>query len=191
MNITFPLVPLGAVLLLIYFVSDTKRNGLGHLWHRLIFYSFLVYILSVVHLTIGGITFPLIQDSNRIAVQPIPFFFVWDWVRLYGLNGADFFFWNSVKLYALNVLLLLPLGVYLSVKFQIRSAKKAILILFLSSLMIETLQLVLTWIGLIRPRSFDADDLLLNTLGGVIGFWIWEGLRKLSGVIRKVPVAMK
>lgn len=41
---------------------------------------------------------------------------------------------------------------------------------FLISLTIETLQLIMTKVGVILPRSFDVDDLILNTAGFYIGY---------------------
>ncbi len=45
---------------------------------------------------------------------------------------------------------------------------------FLFSLCVELLQLIT------RVGVFDVDDLILNTLGGLIGFWIYYGLLLLN-----------
>lgn len=45
---------------------------------------------------------------------------------------------------------------------------------FLLSLSVEILQLIA------RVGVFDVDDLLLNTLGGLVGFWIYYGLKVLD-----------
>ncbi|MDI3409897.1 VanZ family protein [Bacillus sonorensis] len=41
---------------------------------------------------------------------------------------------------------------------------------FLASLTIESLQLALSATGLMMPRTFDVDDLMVNTFGGAAGF---------------------
>uniref|UniRef100_A0A0M0KN47 VanZ-like domain-containing protein n=1 Tax=Halalkalibacterium halodurans TaxID=86665 RepID=A0A0M0KN47_ALKHA len=66
--------------------------------------------------------------------------------------------------------MLLPLGVYVSLLFEVNRLSRAALIVFSTSLLIEVTQLTLSGFGFVWARSFNVDDLLLNTLGGVIGF---------------------
>ena len=64
-----------------------------------------------------------------------------------------------------NILVFIPFGFILPI-ILIRRRKlfNVILSTFFLSLMIETIQLFL------RVGAFDVDDLILNTLGGVIGY---------------------
>lgn len=65
-----------------------------------------------------------------------------------------------------NIAGFIPMGLLLPVLFKrIRTAFKTIAIVFLISLCFETFQL-LTGLG-----YFDVDDLLLNTVGGIIGYF--------------------
>ncbi|WP_207667889.1 VanZ family protein [Serpentinicella alkaliphila] len=83
------------------------------------------------------------------------------------MRGFSWFFWNSVKLSALNVLLLLPLGIYLPVIFNVKDGKKVLIITFLASLNIEIYQAVFSFFGLVFiVRTTNVDDLILNTLVG-------------------------
>ncbi|MCF7619728.1 VanZ family protein [Bacillus sonorensis] len=70
-----------------------------------------------------------------------------------------------------NLILLFPFGFLLPLIIEnFKSLKRIIFLGFLTSLLIETLQFTLSlWIGF-TYRSFDVDDLLLNTIGSVIGF---------------------
>ncbi|MEG0378374.1 MAG: VanZ family protein, partial [Eubacterium sp.] len=71
-----------------------------------------------------------------------------------------------------NVLLLLPLGVYLRYYFK-RSWFQTVIIAFLFSLSFEFIQLSALFGIYPRPyRLFQVDDLINNTLGALIGFWI-------------------
>jgi glycopeptide antibiotics resistance protein len=64
-----------------------------------------------------------------------------------------------------NILLFIPYGFLLSLAFDnLRNTRKFILAVFATSLFFETLQLIFA-LG-----NFDVDDLLLNTLGGLVGF---------------------
>lgn len=134
------------------------------------FLSFLVYLCAVWHFTIGEINIPPQREFAHIDVQFIPFFFVWDWYQMYKHGGTDWFFWNSVKLTFFNVLLLFPFGVYLPLLRKHITFKRGIVFCFLASLTIESLQLALSATGLMMPRTFDVDDLMVNTFGGAAGF---------------------
>ncbi|MBS4209263.1 VanZ family protein [Bacillus sp. FJAT-50079] len=157
-------------LLVLDFIRHRKKQPL----RRIIFYSFLFYGLYVLKLTTGFFIFPPIQEARLIRIQPIPFYFIADWVQMYQHQGFNWFFWNSVKLTFYNLIMLAPLGIYLSLLFRVKNWKKATLIVFLTSLTIETMQLILSHFGLISARTFNVDDLLLNTLGGLVGFIVWN-----------------
>jgi glycopeptide antibiotics resistance protein len=64
-----------------------------------------------------------------------------------------------------NILIFLPYGFLLALAFEkLRSWKRLLLAVFLSSLFFELTQL-LFYLG-----NFDVDDILLNSLGGLLGY---------------------
>lgn len=67
-----------------------------------------------------------------------------------------------------NILIFIPFGFFLPMGSTKKSFVLTALFSFFLSLGIETFQL-LTKIG-----SFDVDDLLLNTLGGIIGYLLYR-----------------
>ena len=72
-----------------------------------------------------------------------------------------------------NIMLFVPLGMLLpllSRRFQ--SLKRVLLLGLCASLMIETIQFVLRFVG--SPRAVDIDDVILNTLGACVGFVIYR-----------------
>ncbi|MFF2908672.1 VanZ family protein [Paenibacillus sp. NPDC057934] len=79
-----------------------------------------------------------------------------------------------------NVLAFIPFGLLLPIVFRNRqwSAAKMLVCSLLLSLCFESTQLVLT-IG-----TFDVDDLLLNTLGGLVGYILYK---MFSGPVRRKP----
>ena len=89
--------------------------------------------------------------------------------RYYGVGirtGAWNLFWLNVMG---NVCVFVPWGLFLPSLFQ--KCKKVFFVILLSlelSLIVEIVQLVT------RVGSFDVDDLLLNTIGGWIGFIIYR-----------------
>lgn len=75
-----------------------------------------------------------------------------------------------------NVLAFVPFGFMIPIiSWKNRKFIRILGLTFLLSLFIECIQL------LFRVGSFDVDDLILNTLGGVIGFvifWIMNEIRR-------------
>lgn len=169
---------IGTLFLFIYIIIDSFKNKRNNLIRRLIFYSFIFYLINVAHFTIGGIVVPPQKEVSAINIQIIPFYFIKDIFHIYKMNGINWFFWNAIKLSFYNFILLIPLGIYLSLIFKETSLKNVIFISFIVSLTIELIQLLLTYMGLLIGRSFDVDDLLLNTVGGAIGFVIIELIKK-------------
>jgi glycopeptide antibiotics resistance protein len=76
----------------------------------------------------------------------------------------------------LNVLLFLPLGLLLPLVFLPLKKKawgKILLASFGVSLMVELLQLFHVW------RSFDINDLIFNTIGGLLGYGLYLVVARL------------
>lgn len=64
-----------------------------------------------------------------------------------------------------NIFLFIPYGLFLTYFFRINKCYQIIFLTFLLSITIELIQI---FIG----RVFDIDDLLLNLVGGIIGYMI-------------------
>ncbi len=177
----------GIVLLLIYIVVGVIRNKADRLVKRVIVYSFVVYLLKVMQLTIGSFIIPPLHDEEIYGggTQLFPFYFLWDLFRDYRHGGFDWFFWNTAKLSFYNFIMLMPLGMYIALLFKVRKAKWATFFIFLVSLVIETSQFIFSYYGVIMPRTFNVDDLLLNTAGGVFSFAIIEQVRRFVSRIKK------
>lgn len=149
-------------------------------WLRVgIIYSFLLYLLAAYFLVILPLP-PIEEVRNYVTprTQLIPFDFVMDFVQNTSLRLNDFStYLSAVKepyfyIFFYNILLCLPFGVYLHYYFRC-SLKKTIFLTFLLSLFFELTQL--SGLYFIYPRGyrlFDVDDLLLNTFGGFIGYYV-------------------
>ena len=74
-----------------------------------------------------------------------------------------------------NILIFIPFGFFMPVASEHRNFFVTVMDTLLFSLMIEVIQLF-TKVG-----CFDVDDLLLNTIGGVVGYIIFM----ISNVIRR------
>ncbi len=71
-----------------------------------------------------------------------------------------------------NILLFIPLGYFATSYCKIKGLGTITLISLLSSLTIEVTQ---HYIG----RSFDIDDIILNVVGGIIGFLLYTALNAI------------
>ena len=70
--------------------------------------------------------------------------------------------------YILNIIMFMPFGFLLPLIWKnFRNAKKVVLMGFLMSLAIEICQLF-------NIRTTDIDDLLMNTLGTLVGYCCWK-----------------
>lgn len=114
---------------------------------------FMLYLFGVLHVTSAGTIFDVLWRGSGVhgQVNLLPFSQEVDWTG-----------------YALNVLLFMPLGVLLPLLclWWARLHRVAAAGLFLS-LLIEVSQLL-------NNRSTDVDDLLMNTLGAVLGFMLFR-----------------
>ena len=121
-----------------------------------------VYVAGVFHATGTGTLYHIKQYGlDKMATQ----------YSLVPFSAREF----DVVSYLLNVVLFVPLGFLLPLIWENKNSPWKILLAGLSfSLLIELSQLL-------NVRNTDIDDLLLNTLGAVIGF----GLFRLLAVITK------
>ena len=173
--VTFDLSGLALPLLAAYIILDLIRNRGASPVRRVAVYTFVFYLLNVFQQTTGGLHIPPLPPEYRsVAFQPVPFWFVADWLELYRQVGPDWRFWYSVRLSMLNMVLLFPLGVYMPLLFRVHSYKKAAFFLALTSLGIELYQVIFSYTGMTMVRTFNADDILLNTLGGLAGLAVYR-----------------
>lgn len=71
-----------------------------------------------------------------------------------------------------NILLFIPYGFLLPLTLRrFRSLKRTLLVISLTSLLFEVTQM------LVAIGNFDIDDVLLNTLGGALGYGLFKLLR--------------
>ncbi len=134
----------------LYFVlvQIRRKQPLGH-----IAVSFVLCFYLVGILTMTGIWF-LGPFSPRVELVPF----------------ADMI--KSPLYTMLNVLLFLPLGVFLPILYKkVDRMEKAALTGFLLSLAVEILQMF-------GSGTSDVNDLIANTIGACVGFSIANGLRK-------------
>lgn len=159
-----------------YVFYQYHKYGAIPVLRTMIVYSFVLYLLCIYFLVI--LPLPSIDKVASLTTpytQLVPFRFVTDFLKESG------FVWNQVGTYLsaikdpsfynvfFNILMFLPLGIYLRYYFKC-GIGKTILISFGVSLFFELTQLSGLYGIYPRPyRLFDVDDLMMNTLGGLLG----------------------
>lgn len=78
-----------------------------------------------------------------------------------------------------NILLFVPLGYFATSYCKIKNLGTITLVSLMSSTVIEVVQ---HFIG----RSFDIDDIILNVVGGIVGFLLYTGLTAIKNHLPKV-----
>ena len=175
--LSFPLIAF--VITIPYMVYQYRKFGSIPWLRTLVVYSFVFYLLCAYFLVL----LPLPEDRTAIVPyaqtpQLVPFNFVHEFLAETSFSPSNPSTWLAtlrdpyVYEAFFNVLLLVPLGMYLRYYFR-RTWWQTLIIGFLVTLSFETTQLTGLWGLYEHPyRLFDVDDLMMNTLGAMVGFWM-------------------
>ena len=170
--LTFPF--LAFLFTIPFIIRQYHKYGSINKLRVLIIYSFILYIICVYFLAI----FPLPDrdsiDMSSPVCQLVPFNFISDIIKETVSFDSVWQVLSDSSVYTVlfNILMFIPFGMYLRYYFK-NNLKKTILFSFLFSLFLEITQL--TGLYFIYPhpyRLFDVDDLMINTLGGITGYFV-------------------
>lgn len=158
----FFVLPVVAVLsTLIYvpiYIVNRKKHGKRPIIRHLAIYAWIGVVLSILYVTlfIGGLHFQ--PDAQYRFLNLIPFV----WVKETYEMGAK----KMLQQLVMNVVMVIPLGFFMPIVFQsLRKWWKTGITIAIFIFCIETIQY---FIG----RSADIDDLIMNSIGGLIGYVI-------------------
>ena len=134
--------------------------------HFVLVYIFLFYLMGVYLMTGMGTIWEMGMHNSFLRpgeVYLIPF-------ENFNISNLMSIFSNEV----LNIVLMIPLGILLPMIWtEFRSVKKVALTGFVFSLAIEISQLI-------NIRASTIDDLIMNTLGTIIGYLIFRCIYKIA-----------
>lgn len=162
----WPMILIMTVILTsIRIASIAKNKEKIVLYEELLKYAFMIYIISLFHV----VTF---QDVSWSTSNFIPFKEMFRY-QLF----SNLFFKNVVG----NMIMFLPYGFFISYFLKINKAKVVLVLSVIASLTIEITQLII-------GRVFDVDDILLNVVGAIIGYFIY---RIFHNIKDKLPSFLK
>ena len=151
----------------IYRILATRRAGGLHLGREIVVNFFFIYACFVFSYTIFPMDIMLYGfDPTDANLTPLI-----QTIRFLRYLENPFVIRNLLG----NLVLLAPLGIFLPLLFR-KSRKFTAVIAtgFLVTLSIEVFQLLLPF------RVFDIDDLIINTIGVVLGYGLFKLLYKIS-----------
>lgn len=158
--------PMLVLFLVIYFVfkifSLKNSRKRIQIFEEVYFVLFIVYI----YLLVSIVSYGELNVSSGVNLMPFKE------ILRYELFG-ELFMMNVIG----NMILYMPLGYFIGYFIK---TKKTFLVMCITVFISLAGELLQTYIG----RCFDIDDIILNTLGAVIGFLVYKFLYKMY---RKLP----
>lgn len=144
-------------------INKIKNNKCLYFLVLLLFISYILVLLNRVLFYAYGNYYRYASDV--ISYNIIPFKTIVRYFKGFNLYPLNVWFFNLFG----NVLAFIPFGFFLPIVFKrVSNIKNIMLYGILFSLFIEILQLTT------RLGSFDIDDIILNTIGTVLGFYIMK-----------------
>ena len=153
-NNVWPLLVLVTVIIVSLRVAYIVKYRPNFVFYKdMLYFAFILYILCLFYV----VTF---QDVNWSSSNYIPF------KEMFRYNfGSRMFFKNVIG----NMIMFMPYGFFIAYFLKLRKARHLTLLALLVSVTIETTQLII-------GRVFDVDDIMLNVVGALIGFYIFKAI---------------
>lgn len=144
-----------------------------------LFVLYIMLLITVVFFKEGyTVSMMLLKQTNRPLIGNfIPFKTITFYCRTSSID-------ITIRELIGNVIAFAPMGFLLPLCFnRIKGIEKVFIISFTISLFFEIIQII-TNLGI-----FDVDDIMLNTLGAIIGFMVYKAIINL--VVKKTEVNVK
>lgn len=166
-NEIWPMLVICSVVMILLRVGYLIKNKEKIIFHKEVFmFVFVIYIMCLFYV----VTFQDIDGQSISGYNIIPF----KEMFRYSI-GSRLFFKNVIG----NLIMFIPFGFFTSYILRDSKLRWILVITFITSLTIEITQ---AYIG----RVFDIDDIILNNIGGIIGYYMFSFLyhlgRKISSV---------
>ena len=152
-----PLIIFVSVVIITLRLTYLKENGKIIFHKELLMLIFIIYILCLYHVV-------TVQDINYGGINLVPFkeMFRYD-------IGSYKFIKNIIG----NILLFMPYGFFSSYYLNNKKLGTNIILCLVATFTIESIQY---YIG----RVFDIDDIILNVIGGIIGYLFYIALMAIK-----------
>jgi glycopeptide antibiotics resistance protein len=163
-NFTWPMLIISIVIMvstrITYLIKEKEKIVI---YKELLMLCFAIYILCLFQV----VTFQ--DDVTWSSNNFIPF----KEILRYSITSR--LFWKNV---VGNMIMFLPFGFFISYYLKAEKPTLPLILTFIASIAVEIVQMCI-------GRVFDVDDILLNLLGGTIGFCIFHVLRRIGNRLPK------
>ena len=157
---TWPMIALTCVVLisirLTYLLKNKEKFNVGN---ELMMLTFIVYILCLFQIVtsqdvsgVHGVNVTLFKELTRYQV------------------GSRLFYRNIIG----NILMFIPFGFFTSYYLKLEKKRTIFCLTLIVSIIIELIQLKI-------GRAFDVDDIILNMVGSIIGYFVYRLMDKVFG----------
>ncbi len=155
---------------------DTFYNAMASIWPMLLLFVIILIVIRFAKLIINKEKFVFFKDFYTLLfiLYMLALYYLLlstENATAYGTNlipfkemtrysmGSRGFFYNVIG----NIALFIPFGYFVSNYIKANKTHQIVLISIISSLTAELIQFKI-------GRAFDVDDIILNTVGAIIGF---------------------
>lgn len=158
---SWPMIAMAVIVAITVRVGYLRKNNEKAILYKEIFnLLFILYILCLFH----AVTY---QDVSWASANLIPF----KEILRYDF-GSNLFYRNIFG----NLLLFLPYGLYITYYLDLKKPLSVMGYAFIVSLSIELIQSII-------GRVFDVDDIILNVLGALLGYFIYRLFDRFEDIL--------
>ncbi len=158
---SWPMIAMAVIVAITVRVGYLRKNNEKAILYKEIFnLLFILYILCLFH----AVTY---QDVSWASANLIPF----KEILRYDF-GSNLFYRNIFG----NLLLFLPYGLYITYYLDLKKPLSVMGYAFVISLSIELIQSII-------GRVFDVDDIILNVLGALLGYFIYRLFDRFEDIL--------
>ena len=166
MEFTWPMVVICILTLSSIRITYLIKNKKEFVLYKEIFYLFfLMYILLLFQIVTFEDTTIYLDGNNLVPFKEILRYKI----------GSRLFFKNVIG----NIVLFIPYGIFASMYTKIDKVFHALGLVLFASIIVEVTQALI-------GRVFDIDDIILNIIGGLIGYGIYALITRIGDSITKV-----
>ena len=157
---TWPMIALTCIVLisirLTYLLKNKEKFNFGN---EIMMLTFIVYILCLFQIVtsqdvsgVHGVNVTIFKELTRYQV------------------GSRLFYRNIIG----NILMFIPFGFFTSYYLKLDKKRTIFCLTLIVSIVIELIQLKI-------GRAFDVDDIILNMVGSLIGYFLYRLMDKIFG----------
>ncbi len=162
-NFTWPMIIISMVIIISFRISYLIKNH-----QRLVLYKELPMLICIIYILCLFQVVTFQDDTSWASNNFIPF------REIFRYNITSRLFIKNVLG---NMIMFLPFGFFASYYLRAEKLTLPLILTLVASLSIEVVQMAI-------GRVFDVDDIILNLLGGTVGFYIYVIFYK---AIEKLP----